>query len=91
MKELAHEVVESVKKKVVKEFPELAGVEPSCSLKRAETELARRLDMSLPKKMDLVYVLTFRTEIPTQHAKIARVVRATVTRDGRVVKLTVSK
>ena len=53
MKELAHEVVESVKKKVVKEFPELAGVEPSCSLKRAETELARRLDMSLPKKMDL--------------------------------------
>ncbi len=91
MKELSEAVVDSVKKKIVREFPELAGVEPTCSLAKMERELAQRLDVSLPKKMDQVYVLTFRTQIPTPETNITRVVRATVTRNGRVIKLSVSK
>jgi hypothetical protein len=91
MKELPEAVVDSIKKKVVREFPELAGIEPTCTLAKMESALAARLDVSLPKKMDQVYVLTFRTELPAADMSITRVVRATVTREGRVIKLSVSK
>jgi hypothetical protein len=91
MNELPDAVVASVKKKVVREFPELAGVEPTCSPAKMERELAEKLNVSLPKKTGQVYVLTFRTVIPGEDASMIRVVRATVERDGRVIKLSVSK
>lgn len=91
MNELSSGVIELVKRKVVVDFPELAGVEPVCRLKKIETGIAEKLNVALPKKVEEVYVLTFRKEIPAEGLRLARVVRATVTRRGKVLKVTVSK
>jgi len=91
MNELSPIIIEAVKKRVTADFPELAGVEPSCRLKKVETAIAEQLHVSLPKKVQKVYVLTFRKEIETESLQLARVVRATVTGRGEVLKVTVSK
>lgn len=91
MKRLSSNIIELVKKKVVKDFPELADVEPTCSLKKTEPGIAERLNVSLPKRVEEVWVLTFRKEIPAEGLQLARVVRAAVTKNGKVVKITVSK
>jgi hypothetical protein len=91
MKRLSLRVIELVKQKVVADFPELRGVEPSCSRKTLEAEIADRLEVSLPKKAEAVYVLTFRKDIPLEDVRLPRVVRATVTDEGKILKVSVSK
>jgi hypothetical protein len=91
MSKLSPSIIEAVKKRVTADFPELVGVEPSCKLKKVETAIAKQLDVSLPKKVGRVYVLTFRKQIEAESLQLARVVRATVTARGKLLKVTVSK
>lgn len=91
MRDLSPSIIESVKRKVVADFPELVGVEPICRRKKIKPGIAEKLNVSLPKKVEKLYVLTFRKEIPAEGLQLVRVVRATVTSDGNVVKVTVSK
>jgi len=91
MKGLSSRIIELVKDKVVADFPELKGVEPSCSRKTLEAGIADRLEVSLPKRAGAVYVLTFRKDMPLEDVRLPRVVRATVTADGRILKVSVSK
>ncbi|KPJ49427.1 hypothetical protein AMJ40_05500 [candidate division TA06 bacterium DG_26] len=91
MKELSPTVIALVKRKIVEDFPEFADVEPTCSLKKTQSAIGERLHLSLPKRVEEVYVLTFRKELAAEDLVLPRVVRATVTGDGKVIKVSVSK
>ncbi len=91
MGKLSLSAIELVKTKVVKDFPEMKDVEPICRRRTVRSEIAEKLSVSLPKRLEEVYVLTFRKEMVAEGFHLDRVVRATVTGDGRVIKVTVSK
>ncbi len=94
--ELSKKIVENVKKEIIKKFPEMAQVEPTCvsKTKKVSPELLSKLKVSFPKAVvgEEVFVLSFRKMFSTTDGfKITKIVKATVDRHGKLLKTIVSK
>jgi hypothetical protein len=84
LSELAPEHVAKAKRIVCTEFPEMTGTEPTVSGKGARGKGGAG--------DEAVFVLTFQKHISLPGGgRMARVVRATMGREGEVIKLTSSK
>jgi hypothetical protein len=82
--ELAPKHAAKAKRVVREKFPEMAGVEPTVSVQRAQRKGA--------KGAGTLYVLTFKTAVPLEDGpSLPRVVRVTMDPSGEIVKITSSR
>lgn len=72
------------KRAVRREFPEMAGAEPTVSMRKGQSKSTSGNGTR--------YVMTFKKKVPLPGGKsIARTVRVTMDQAGKIVKLTSSK
>lgn len=76
--------VARAKRAVRREFPEMAGAEPTVSTRKGRSKSTSGADTR--------YIMTFKKRVPLPGGKtIARTVRVTMDQSGKIVKLTSSK
>ena len=76
--------VARAKRAVRREFPEMAGAEPTVATRKGHSKS--------PSGADTRYIMTFKKRVPLPGGKsIARTVRITMNQAGKIVKLTSSK
>jgi hypothetical protein len=76
--------VARAKRAVRREFPEMAGAEPTVSTRKGHSKSASGADTH--------YIMTFKKKVPLPGGKsIGRTVRVTMDQAGEIVKLTSSK
>ena len=84
MAELAPKHAAKAKRVVREKFPDMAGVEPTVSVQRAQRKGA--------KSVGTLYVLTFKKAVRLEDGpSLQRVVRVTMDPSGEIVKITSSR
>jgi hypothetical protein len=94
---LSKALIESVKREVIHQFPEMRNVEPLVVAKEVPATSSRVLEKlgiteSKVAPGERLYVVTFEKKLVTQDGQqLMKTVRATVDQSGRVIKLMASK
>jgi hypothetical protein len=88
------ERVNTIKKKISKEFPEFKGIEPTITEKKIapQKDIYRRLSLGVAKEQRRVYRLQFRKTVKTvDQVTLERILTVTLNEQGSIIKITQSR
>jgi hypothetical protein len=89
--------VEQIKRQVMKLYPDMAGVEPTLVTRQspASPDVYKKLDLPQPHSVAVEqsqYIYVFKKTVQTADgASFQRIVRAVVSKDGKLIRTTTSK
>jgi len=91
---IERKIINSIKRKISKEFPEFKGVEPKVTEKKIgpQDKIYRKLSLGVPKYFKQIYRLKFKKVVKTvDNITMERILNVTLDDQGEIIKITQSR
>ncbi|MGQ9465495.1 MAG: hypothetical protein ACUVQ4_07295 [bacterium] len=91
---LESKILTQIKKKIAKQFPEFAGIEPRVIKKKVAPQkvVFKKLSLGVPKDAKTIFSLRFERKIKTIDAVVMKQILVVTTNElGQIIKISQSK